>query len=92
MLSARKFSFAVVKAGRNSFMSKYGMVDAYKCILAPIGDLHLQCFQRLSRYFVELRQMFASKTAMSNFDILGNMILSLTKENAKYLRNFFIEC
>ena len=88
MSSARKFSYAIVKSGKMSLISKFDMVDAYKCIPAPIEDLRLQGFQWLSRYFVELRQIFGAKTAVSNFDILGNTILTVTKAKCEIPAEF----
>ena len=83
MSSARKFSYSIIKSGRYAVMTKYDMVDAYKTVPAPLSDLRLQGFQWLTRYFVELRQIFGAKTAVSNFDILGNSILTLTKAICK---------
>ena len=88
MSSARKFSYSLVKCGKGSIMSKFDMVDAYKNIPAPLQDLRLQGFCWLSMFFVELRQIFGAKTAVANFDILGNTILSLTKNLCKIPAEF----
>ena len=88
MSSARKFSFAVVKCGKNAIMSKFDMVDANKNIPAPLDDLRLQGFQWLSMFFVELRQIFGAKTAVANFDILGNSILSIVKNKCNIPSEF----
>ena len=83
MSSARKFSYTIVKCGKYANMTKYDMVDAYKTVPAKLDDLRLQGFQWLNRYFVELRQIFGAKTAVANFDVLGNSILTLTKAICK---------
>jgi hypothetical protein len=88
MTSAKKFSYSIVKAGKNAIMTKFDMVDAYKVVPAPLKDLRLQGFQWLNMYFVELRQIFGAKTAVANFDILGNTILTLTKAKCKIPAEF----
>ena len=79
MSNARKFSYSVCDAGKNATMSKYDLVDAYKNVPAPLNDLRLQGFCWLNKYFLETRQIFGAKTAVANFDILGNTILSIVK-------------
>ena len=77
MSTAKKFSYTLVEAGAGAVMSKFDMVDAYKNIPAPPSDLRLQGFEWLSRYFVELRQIFGAILAVPNFDILGNTISTI---------------
>lgn len=77
MSSARMFSFSVLLAGRNALMSKFDMCDAYKNVPARISDLRLQGLAWLGRFFVETRQIFGARTAVSNFDTLGKTILDL---------------
>ena len=67
MSTAKKFSYTLVEAGAGAVMSKFDMVDAYKNIPAPPSDLRLQGFEWLSRYFVELRQIFGAILAVPNF-------------------------
>ena len=78
MTSARAFSYSVIEAGRGALMSKFDMTDAYKNIPAQLEDLRLQGFQWLGKYFVELRQIFGAKSAVANYDIFGNTVLTIT--------------
>ena len=77
MSTARRFGFSLCEAGYFAKMSKFNLVDAYKIIPAPLNDFRLQGFCWLQKYFVELKQIFGAKTAVANFDIFGNTILSL---------------
>ena len=79
MSSACRFGQSVLRAGRNSVMSKFDMVSAYKNVPCMIKDLRLQGFEFGGRYFVETTQMFGAKTAVANYDTLGNSVLSLAK-------------
>ena len=78
MSNAKRFGYSVCEAGVNAKMSKFDLVDAYKIIPAPICDLRLQGFQWLGKNFVECRQIFGAKTAVANFDIVGNTVRTLT--------------
>ena len=78
MSNAKKFGYSVCDAGKDSKMSKYDLVDAYKNVPAPIFDLRLQGFSWLGKFFVETRQIFGAKTAVCNYDIFGNTLLTLT--------------
>ena len=89
MSNARKFGFSVREAGASCKMSKYDLVDAYKNIPVPLYDLRLQGFIWLSKYFVECRQIFGAKTAVANFDIFGNSILTLAIADKNFPRKFF---
>ena len=77
MSSARQFSYSVVKAGRNSRMSKFDLTDAYKNIPCKEEDLRLQGFFWLGKFFIEKRMIFGARTAVGNFDIFGNSLRSL---------------
>jgi hypothetical protein len=77
MSSAQKFSKTLLEAGPNSKMYKFDLVDAYKNVPAKLEDFRIQGFSWLGRYFFETKQIFGAKTAVCNFDILGNTILAL---------------
>jgi hypothetical protein len=78
MCSARCFSYSVVEAGDSAFMAKMDMTNAYKNIPCTPNEYRLQGFHWLGKFFVETRQIFGAKTAVCNFDVLGNTILELT--------------
>jgi len=86
MCSARCFSYSVAEAGKFAWMAKIDMCDAYKNVPAKIEDLRLQGFAWLGKFFVETRQIFGARTAVANFDILGNTILELTLSKCKINR------
>ena len=88
MSSARRFGFSVIDAGVKAKMSKFDLIDAYKNIPAKILDLRLQGFSWLSKFFVETTQIFGAKTAVSNFDIFGNSILSLACAESAIPKHF----
>jgi hypothetical protein len=77
MCSARCFSYSIMDAGRGAYMAKMDMEDAYKNVPCKTEDLRLQGFFWLDRFFVETRQIFGAKTAVSNFDVLGKTVLDL---------------
>jgi hypothetical protein len=79
MTSVKKFSQTLVEAGQDAKMWKFDLVDAYKNVPAKVEDFRIQGFSWLNKYFVETKQIFGAKTAVCNFDILGNTILSLAK-------------
>ena len=83
MCSARCFSYSVIDAGRGAFMAKMDMEDAYKNVPCRPEDFRLQGFSWLSKFFVETRQIFGAKTAVSNFDILGKTVLDLVLTDCK---------
>jgi hypothetical protein len=78
MCSARCFSYSVKESGVNSFLAKIDMQNAYKNVPCLPSEFRLQGFHWLSKFFVETTQIFGAKTAVSNFDILGNTLLALT--------------
>ncbi len=64
------------------------MADAYKNVPCPLNDLHLQGFSWLGKFFVELRQIFGATTAVANYDILGNTVLTLVKAETEVPNHF----
>jgi hypothetical protein len=88
MSSAKKFSRSVVEAGQYAKMFKFDLVDAYKNVPAKVSDFRIQGFSWLNRYFFETKQIFGAKTAVCNFDILGNTILALALCDAEIPRCF----
>jgi hypothetical protein len=88
MTSAKQFAASLVEAGRNARFSKYDLVDAYKNVPVKIRDLRLQGFSWLNKYFVETRQIFGAKTAVPNYDILGNTLLTLANTSACIPKKF----
>ena len=77
MSSARNFSYSILAAGRFSKMTKFDMQNAYKIVPCKVKDLRLQGFSWCGKFFVETTQVFGAKTAVANFDTIGNTILSL---------------
>jgi hypothetical protein len=88
MCSARCFAYSVVEAGKGAWMCKMDMADAYKNVPCPLNDLHLQGFSWLGKFFVELRQIFGATTAVANYDILGNTVLTLVKAETEVPNEF----
>ena len=83
MTSARRFSISILEAGRNAIMSKMDMRDAYKNVPAKICDLRLQGLSWLNMYFIECQQIFGAKTAVSNFDQMGNTVLAIALTSSR---------
>jgi hypothetical protein len=77
MCSAKCFSHSIVDCGKQAWMAKLDMKDAYKNIPCKVTDLKLQGFVWLGRFFTETRQIFGARTSVCNFDILGAVILVL---------------
>ena len=77
MTSARSFGYTLVEAGEKAIFCKTDMKDAYKNVPIPTEEYRLQGFSWLGKFFVETRQIFGAKTAVSNFDIVGQTILDL---------------
>jgi hypothetical protein len=59
MSSAKSFGFSILEAGKDSVMSKFDFVDAYKNIPATLADLRLLGFTWLGKLFVENNMTFA---------------------------------
>jgi hypothetical protein len=89
MTSAKQFASSLIEAGEGAVFSKYDLVDAYKNVPVKIFDLRLQGFSWLSKFFLETRQIFGAKTAVPNYDIFGNTILTLANADAKVPKCFF---
>jgi hypothetical protein len=79
MSSARLFGYALREAGSGATISKFDMKDAYKNIPAKLEELRLQGFIWLGKFFIELKQTFGALTSVSNFDILGNTVQTLSR-------------
>jgi hypothetical protein len=77
MTTARQFSYCLKEAGKNAIFSKFDLKDAYKLVPAKITDLRLQGFTWLGKYFCETQQTFGAVPSVSNFDRLGNTVLTL---------------
>ena len=58
MGTARQFSYALKRAGRNAKFSKFDLQDAYKLIPARKKDFRLQGFCWLGKAFAETQQGF----------------------------------
>lgn len=83
MTSAREFGYTLKDCGKNSNMSKSDIKDAYKNVPAPLKDLRLQGFSWLGKFFIENSQIFGAKTAVCNFDQLGNTMVALAVAKSK---------
>jgi hypothetical protein len=73
-------------------MSKFDMRDAYKTVLAPLPDLRLQGFEWLNSYFIEKKQIFGAKTAVANFDTLGNTLKCITLSKCAIDSSLVLRC
>jgi hypothetical protein len=73
----------VLKAGKDSVMSKQDIQDAYKLIPNPVSDWRLYGFSWLGKYFFDTSTVFGSKVAPASFDplpeTLVNIVCSLWK-------------
>jgi hypothetical protein len=87
MATAQSFGYAVRKCGTNAKMSKFDKKDAYKLIPAKKKDWNKQGFSWLGRYFLELQQIFGGIPSVSNFDRLGNTVLSIALTDCKIPRS-----
>jgi hypothetical protein len=88
MTSCKQFSKSLYEAGKGAKFSKYDFVDAYKNVPVQIKDLNLQGFSWQNKYFLETRQIFGAKTAVQNFDILANTLVSVTNAVTKIPKKF----
>jgi hypothetical protein len=77
-----------VKAGVNAVFSKYDLVDAYKNVPVKLYNIRLQGFSWLSKFFVETRQIFGAKTAVPNYAIFGNTLLTLANAKTKIPKRY----
>ena len=58
-------------------------------IRGKIFDLRLQGFSWLGKYFLECRQIFGAKTAVANFDIFGNTLLTISCAGQEFPKKLF---
>jgi hypothetical protein len=72
-----------LEAGKNSVMSKFDFVDAYKNIPATLADLRLQGITWLGKFFVENNITFGGKPSVQNFDIVGATIKELALQKCE---------
>jgi hypothetical protein len=77
MTTAKAFGSSLKEMGRGAKFSKFDIKDAYKLVPAKIGDLRLQGFTWLNKYFCETQQTFGAVPSVCNFDRLGNTIVAL---------------
>jgi len=89
MSNARRFGFSVCDAGVNCNMSKFDLVDAYKLVPVHPSELRLQGFMWLGKIFIECKQIFGAISAVSNFDIFSNTILTLAIADTEFPKSFF---
>ena len=82
MSSAARFGQSVLKAGKNAVMTKFDLKNAYKNVPCRLEDIRLQGFEWGGMYFAETTQVFGARTSVSNFDIVGNTILTLATKIA----------
>jgi hypothetical protein len=88
MSSVKQFAASLVKAGVNAVFSKYDLVDAYKNVPVKLYNIRLQGFSWLSKFFVETRQIFGAKTAVPNYAIFGNTLLTLANAKTKIPKRY----
>jgi hypothetical protein len=77
MSSARSVSYLIVEAGKDAWMSKMDMRDAYKIVPAPLNEIRIQGFRWLNKFFAETQQIFGAETSVANFDCLGKTVQSI---------------
>jgi hypothetical protein len=77
MDTAKTFSYTILRAGKGARLDKTDVKDAFKNVPARIEDLRLHGFKVLDRYFMELRMIFGARTALANYDVLGNTLEKL---------------
>ncbi len=77
MTTAKQFGFSLREAGVRAVFSKFDIKDAYKLIPVKIGDLRLQGFYWLGKYFVETQETFGGVPSVCNFDRLGSTVTTL---------------
>ena len=85
MSSARNFGHSLLKSGKDSFMSKFDLQDAYKNVNCEPKDFRLQGFFWLGKFFLENRQIFGAKSSVPNFDILGNTLETVSVRQCEIL-------
>ena len=91
MCTAPYISDLIWKCAGNAILYKYDHVSAYKCVPAKIEELKYQAFRFLDKTFIELRQIFGSKAAVSHYDDLHLIMVILTlKSMQSYLNPKFL--
>jgi hypothetical protein len=88
MDTARSFSYELLRAGRNARMDKSDVKDVFKNMPARNDELWLQGFMVGNRYFIELRMIFGARTALAQYDILGNTVEKLAITDSGIPRHF----
>ncbi len=83
MSSAREFGYLLVKCGKGARMSKSDLCDAYKLIPVPLGELRIQGFSWLGKYFVENCQIFGASSAPCNFDQFNHTLVDMAVLSSK---------
>ena len=83
MSSARNFGYTLKKCGNNANFSKFDLCDAYKIVKCISADYRIQGFSWLGKYFYENRQIFGARSAVPNFDILGNTLKCVSVAKSK---------
>ena len=74
MSSAWIFGYTLKKCGKNANFSKFDLCDAYKNVRSFESDFRLQGFTWLGKFFYKNRQICGAKSAVPNFDTLGNTL------------------
>jgi hypothetical protein len=87
MATAQSFGYAIRKCNQNAKMSKFDKKDAYKLIPTRKEDWNKQGFSWLGMNFVELQQIFGGVPSVSNFDRLGNTILTIALSQCRIPRH-----
>ena len=83
MCTAPYISDLIRKCAGKAIMYKYDHISAYKCVPATIDELKYQGFRFLGKTFIELRQIFGSKPAVSHYDDLHLIMVVLSLKNMK---------
>ena len=82
MSSTQKFLEVLARAGRNCEIVKIDWSDAYKHIAVSDGDLNLQWFQWLGRYFCELDLIFGCVSSVGIYDRAAKTVLRVVERMA----------
>ena len=91
MSSARNFGYTLKKCGNNANISNFDLCDAYKIVKCISADYRIQGFSWLGKYFYENRQIFGARSAVPNFDILGNTLKCVSVAKSK-IPNDLVHC
>jgi hypothetical protein len=88
MSTPKMFAGSILKAGKNTLMSKTDIQDAYKLIPNPVPEWRYYGFEWLGKFFVDTTTMFGSKTAPASFDPLPETIVNITCSIKKIPKNW----